>query len=237
MQSGEIYARNNLALLVPKFSGPLAGFSKFLELDCQQRSSIQIQDEISSIRLNNRLMISAHKSYIAYLTESLIKFLGHSTSKVRIDSLSRCQRIMMLLRRSKSSNESSILQSILSYFAILKEELNASRAVLSHQNADIDCLRRQAKLFKTVKQFALCIGLETKSRITLTALLSDSTQSKRCRKAVTDNVNRGMMEQLGFTAMDVVNVFKLDHQILSERLQVGQRHICTAFRCISNQKF
>lgn len=110
-----------------------------------------------------------------------------------------------------------LMQQILRYFSIVKEESKLTSKRKEDEHRKFQGEINQIKSNRHLKLFATHIIEESRGAISLSYLLNDSAQFKRCEKAVIDNASAGLKEHT-----KVVNILKLEHTFLSADL-----HVCS----------
>ena len=130
-----------------------------------------------------------------------------------------CERLRtkIELKQLQESSDAHLMHLVLQYFGILKEELVATRTRLSIDSRESEMQRRQAKILRDVRLFAHHLNYETKGKLNLTVLPQDSTQFKRCKKAVIDNISPNFLAD--FSEVKVGAVLKLEHVHIADQLQ------------------
>jgi len=128
------------------------------------------------------------------------------------------QRIMNELLNLQKSSDANLMQLMLQYFNIMKDELIVAKDNLIRHALECNLQKRQAEVLKDMKIFAHYLYLETKGKVSIKSLDSESSQFKRCRKAVQDNVSNVLLDR-GYNDVKILHVFKLEHKILSSQLQ------------------
>lgn len=198
-----------------------------IKLSSQLRSYLRRKEEMdsnmSSVRYN---VIKAFLSKVDSLEKSMLPVI-----KSRVNThLLRVYREKMLFKNMLAQNQQrfdhSALQSILQYAAILQEEIQEANRSLSQERAMKDSLKEQARTSRNLLLFTEHLKLETKSKLQLIALQSNTAQFVRCVKAVYDNLQNifGVDNQSPLipTAENVtiINIFKLKNSFLAKNLQV-----------------
>ena len=111
--------------------------------------------------------------------------------------------------------EVAMMKGTLQYFSLIKQEMifTSERRKDSHESfqREVD----DAKTIRDLLLFSKHVAEESRGCISLSYMEKDSTQFKRCEKAVLDNIGGGFDRK----QLKVLHVLKLDHRILSRALQ------------------
>lgn len=208
----------------------------FLDID----SSLEVQRKISEEKLTSirTSKASATKCYVhqhKLESELLVLYLQKKTKKNVYNVRKLVEQVKMLTVNERKSSDATLMSFVLQYFNLLSEDLNATRAKLIQDNYKTMYLRARASITRDMRIFSYNLQVETKSKLTLTLLDGDSSQAKRCKKAIKENSNFSRLS-LGsssnssgsgttYNDINVLNVFKIEHSILSEKLQVSANNI------------
>jgi len=196
------------------------GFANFLNhdksLDRQQESFALQLESLKSVKRLSRLR---YREWVETNAPHLYANVD-STVKNQMAAL-ECEKLrkMRELRRLQESSDANLMQLVLQYFVVLKEELMATREKLRIDSMDTLLQRRQARVLRDLKLFAHHLYHETKSKVSLSVLAPDSTQYKRCKKAVKDNIGQQLLTSHGCSDIKVLAVLKLDHGLISDQLR------------------
>lgn len=118
-----------------------------------------------------------------------------------------------------------LIQLVLNYYAVLRVELDSHRQKTTAEDAVLSVKAKHFERVRDMKIFAYHLAVETKEKVCVHYLPSDSVQSVRCSKAVTDNVKEGHLSSIGFkNSFQILSVLKIENSWLSERLEV-YRHV------------
>ena len=71
---------------------------------------------------------------------------------------------------------------------------------------------------RDIRVFAHHAQYETKDRVVVSVLDEESSQFKRCKKAVRDNLSANLYHR-GYSDVNVLNVLKIEHKAISAQLQ------------------
>jgi hypothetical protein len=141
-------------------------------------------------------------------------------SHVKICVKHEISNLINNLHNCSQSQDVTLLQIVLSYFSILQNELNRNRMSVNQEQYIHRIHTIHSKILYELRMFAQHLQLETKYNIQFQFLNSDSVQYKRCKKAIKDNIPVDVFNEIGIENLKVTCVVKLNHQVLSERLQV-----------------
>jgi hypothetical protein len=221
MISGELYFKVNQSEIEDKFceTQPQREFVSFLSAHETHNSSRYAAKlgELQSIRSYMMRSLQEQRRHLHVGLLASVVNTYHETKAANV-----AKSIIMKERTSALRNDvdAQLMDLVLSYFDILKQEISFSRFSANADFSDINAQRKLAEINKKMKFFGLCIQLETSSKVQLTQFAPNSVQGKRCMKAVVDNLNPNMLHSLGFVSMEVNSVYKLDHALLNANLQV-----------------
>ena len=124
------------------------------------------------------------------------------------------------VNREMANMDTALMQWILQYFAVVRDELVDARMRLRADDKHYEILSRHARLKCDLLSFAYRLRVETKGVVNLMEVERDTSQYKRCCKAVQDSLGTSFQRNCpGYNQMSVVNVFKLEHAWLSTKLQ------------------
>jgi len=213
--SGELYYLNKGAALA------LHSMSKELALDSdashqQERYNAKLSD-LRRIRRTNRAVTSERLSTDVWSAVTLLRI-----SKEKV--VAQLRRALARHRRNVQDEvdavDATMMEWVLKYFAILRDELVDARMRLKGDDELLTVLSRQAKMHRDLCSFSYRLSVETKDTVSLSAVAKDSSQYKRCRKAVMDSLGSNFTSKfIGYSEINVVNVYKLEHTLLSNNLQ------------------
>ena len=121
----------------------------------------------------------------------LQSFRNGALDEAKLSSLKMVEEIRFL----QKSVDENLMASVLDYFAILQDEMNATREKLILYSADCSRRKREAKRLRDVIIFSRHIKIETQGAVTLTSIQTDTSQWARCQEAVAENLNISGMER------------------------------------------
>jgi hypothetical protein len=173
--------------------------------------------ELQKIRsLAVKSLIEQRKHVVDGLLPSVVHTYHETIARAQMNTHILKSKIASL----KQSVDAELMELVLAYFDILKQEISFNRFSSTVDCSDINAQRNLVETNKKMKFFGLCLNMESSAKVSLSSLPQSSSQSKRCMKAVVENINPCVMNAVGFTGMDVNLVYKLDHSLLSANLQV-----------------
>jgi hypothetical protein len=121
----------------------------------------------------------------------LQSFRNGTLDEAKLSSLKMVEQIRSL----QKSMDENLMASILDYFAILQDEMNATREKLISNSADCSRRKREAKRLRDVIIFSRHVQIETQGAVTFTSIQTDNSQWARCQEAVAENLNTPGMER------------------------------------------
>ncbi|KAJ1435239.1 hypothetical protein B484DRAFT_428922 [Ochromonadaceae sp. CCMP2298] len=243
LTSGEIlYRANNIGVsgraLCPEIT---EDFWQFLDSHHASTAEVQLQ--------TSRTIATTVELYLLKLRHRILtvrKSIELTKSDVMAEIGFEGNNFVFLLEQQQKQFERDALQMVLRYFAIINDEIADSRKRLCDEEAEKEVLCRQAGVLRDVRLFACHLMVESRGRVSFSALPPDSQQFARCVKAVMDNVNlerfkiSGQVELKG--GVQVLSVFKLQNAFLSSRLQAASERVLNGkikglFCCLSREFF
>lgn len=216
--SGELYYRSgsaNKALA----SGTSAEFRDFLASDTKS----DVQAEMFAYQLDSlkkvKGLATSNFTHAAELEKQLCTNGMECLVKSYLSTM-KCkqQRIKAAMERLQTSHDASMMQLTLQYFDVLKKELEENRKSLYASAKEAELLKSQAKVLHDIDLFALYLHYETKRKISVQILESESSQFRRCKKAIKDSVGQNL-SKMGYRDTKVLAVLKLEHALISNQLQ------------------
>ena len=144
--------------------------------------------------------------------------------------LSRDMSIQKAMQSTLTSTNQEILQLCITYYKLLKREIELAHVKLSQESLICESLKVHSIFKRDMRLFSRRLELESSGEITLEFLETYSTQYNRCVKAFKENfsVNNNSNTNRGNQAsnFDVLSVLKLQHSHLSNLLQVDLECDC-----------
>ena len=141
-----------------------------------EKESKQVNQQVSDQKLDSMLAVKRN-----FILESARKKLFYSHDK---------------LERLRSLNDANLMQLILEYGTICRNEVERSRRLLSNEASAVNDAKEQSKKLHSLFLFAHHIAAESHGVVRLSTLHYDTPASLRCRKAVYDNTRKGYLESL-----------------------------------------
>jgi hypothetical protein len=165
----------------------------------------ELKDKQHDLRL--RTEVTTMTTLLDAYHLSYTKMLDSETEKFNIE-----------LEGLKRSSDTFMMQQSLQYYNILKEELLQTRNNLIAQSAICDLQTKQAHVNHDLKVFAHYLQYETRDKVLLSFLDSESSQFRRCRKAIRDNLGSFLYNR-GYNDAKILSVIKIEHKLISSQLQ------------------
>ena len=192
-----------------------------LRLDCDykfQQNTVKMR--LQELRKLRELSRKSAASILSGEFTACLKLLHKkrdaivSTMKLELDKLD------IELEEVRNQTDAGLLQWVLQYYALIRDSLTSARVRLFGDAEDNSVGKRQAQMKRDLKLFAFALQVETKGSISLTAVSKESSQFKRCCKAVGDSMGSNFSDKFPLhSGLNVIDVYKLDHSWLSARLQ------------------
>jgi len=195
-------------------------FRQFLASDCEsnpQAEQFELQTNMLSI-----LRDAFRKCQQSQLAHEGIALMATLDATVQSQlSLFECERRRVLrdLQNIQQWADAELITEIQRYFALVREELLSARMKLNAETVECEMKRRQATILRDIRIFAHHLHHETRGNVSVTLLPKDSSQFKRCKKAVKDNVSRQFMVDRGYRKVRVLAVMKIENSFISSNLQ------------------
>ena len=219
--SGEIYFRSKPQSLKFFENTLLLGLHNFLYCDADKKLQlIQGKRFLDSLR-NIRDLHSAIYDKIVHIDNQSLACFIEASCREKVEYFEALlKRAMDDVSRLQYTADAKLMELVLQYFAILKDELNTTRERLHSSFSDGIFLKQQAKKLRDIQIFGKHLNIETKGNVTLEVLDIDSLQYKRCAKAIRENLKESKLLEARFVDISILNVIKIEHSIISKRLQV-----------------
>lgn len=226
--SGELLYRSNQLQwldLIPSDPTSSAQLRDFLDIRSREQVARREQQR-SSLRSAIATMRDAHQrkvDHIAFVRDNMLR--AHQAA-ILASAKQEAQRVLSLIEQNVQRFEARALNSMMQYFLVLKQEIESVANQLDTERSEKESLKRQAKVARDILLFNCHLRMESRGKIELSLLHQESAQFQRCVRAVQDNMQSsfgGLLQpRRPLTARDVriVNVFKLNNDHLSARLQV-----------------
>ena len=201
-----------------------------LRIDCQDNLQVEyVADRLKSLRELRLLSRKIHSRILRSDLESSSDLTLEVKSGLLDELSSVIQKYEVSLRKEQNKMDAGLLHWTLQYFALLKDNILRTRARLQGDAKFSKIGTRQAKMKRDLKLYAHSLDIETKGAVKLNLVAQDSSQYKRCCKAVTDSLGSSFQRKMpGFESVKVLNVFKLEHSWLSILLQQAASNTETA---------
>ncbi len=167
----------------------------------------------SNLRKLSRIRYDRNMKHNSALLPNSIELMIKSQIYAAECDLKRIETELLSLQ--KSSNK-KLMTYVLQYYAILKNELTVVRDELVSLALATSKQKRQALTLKDIKIFSYYLKYETKQKVCVTTLEADTSQFKRCKKAIKDNISHNLHDK-GYNDIQVLNVLKIEHRYVSTR--------------------
>lgn len=215
--SGEAYYQTERCIGV-SFSSPQELLT-FLDVD----SNVSLlkskgKERLASIRKAKEMTLSCYKqscieeqATTKVITQNILNIIAEINGRVGMyrNTLSELQK----------QTDSVVMKLILHYYSVLREELTLTRNTLHHDHLESLIIRRRYNLMKDIRLFAEHLSIESKNKICLNELSFESSQAKRCKKAVRENMSTDFLNaQSNF---QVLKLYKLEHMLMSSHLHAA----------------
>jgi hypothetical protein len=187
------------------------------EIDRQLASYNEKLNEMRNLRRLSRSIAS--ERMITDVSAS-VALLTHRKNEI-LDKLSiLIQKHEISVDNMKDEVDAGLMKWILQYFSILKNDMMRARSNLHNDHTVYELGASQVKMHRDMMNFSYSLKTETKAAVNLSSVAHDSTQYKRCRKAVMDSIGSSFDRKFpGCSGINVINVYKLEHIWLSSNLQ------------------
>lgn len=191
-----------------------------------RRDNKEVEDGSIKIRQTRKLLLQSRAAKVQHLDEALMELISNRVEHKMLAAHREMMDLNQKIRLYKQQFDHCALQSVLQYASVLQQEIIEANTLLQQERLMKDSLKDQASLTREFKTYCAHLKLETKGKIELTALSSNSAQFVRCVKAVHDNLNNCF--GFGNTApmlptpqnVNIINVFKLKNSFLAKAMQV-----------------
>jgi hypothetical protein len=216
VSSGELYFRREVHQ-----DGLLQRLSPDLAYDAEEAHQRERYDsKLGDLRKMRRLSRAITSERISVDVSASMKLLQNAKSRLLKQlALLKEQHVRKVIDEGDKM-DASLMQWVLQYFAVLREELVDSRMRLKGDDEQYTALSRQSKMHRDLLSFAYRLNIETKGAVSLSAVEQNTSQYTRCRKAVMDSLGNAFASKFpGYKDINVVNVYKLEHAWLSASMQ------------------
>jgi hypothetical protein len=189
----------------------------------QSQSQSQQNSELQRVKKLGQAIIQSYQLKVRRIVLSTLKAVQNEKNATLANVALKNELYLTKLSDEQKTQDASLLESVLNYYAILSQEMSAANEGLQIERTDKVVVLKQAAILRDLRYFACNLYVETKGRISLTMLHQESPQFERCVKAVMDNINTAITEELQMdtSTTKVLNVLKLQNPFLSKKLQVS----------------
>ena len=188
--------------------------TEFLNLE-GDRDSVrkQYDEKLDSIRKSRRLQRNVYSRQIKFerYTSQAILLRRYHELMSKIAQFN--QLVIKGSREMAQDIDVELMKEVISYFSLIKQESTWAKGRRDDSQLSFHKEANQAKIKKDLLLFSTHLLEESRGSIKLSYMEKDSTQFKRCEKAVLDNVGSDFAGN-----MKVLNVLKLEHTFLSSAL-------------------
>jgi hypothetical protein len=178
-----------------------------------------LQQQLESVQILKDLICSSYQQKIHKL-DALSTTISMGCHKKLIEIEGNNLLLQMKMKDLVDKYETGMLQAVLSYFSILKDELVMNRKKLHIHLRNYDKEKYYIDILKDFKMFGLNLCLETNGAIKLHPVAASSQQFDRCVQAVKDNINYMTLLADNFVGLNVIGVFRLENSKLLQSFKV-----------------
>lgn len=173
------------------------------------------KERLASIRKAKEMTLSCYKQ--ACIEEKgTLQVITQNITNIIAEIRGRISMYNNSIIESQRHTDSVVMKLILHYHSVLREELTSTRNTLYQDHLDSLIIRRRYNMMKDIRIFAEHLSVESKNRICLNELSFDSSQAKRCKKAVKENMSKAFLSNQNH--FQVLKLYKLEHILLSSHL-------------------
>ncbi len=194
-------------------------FRDFLAIDLNKdKLEDQYREQLESLEdLEKR--VRKNLTHAAKLEKKNVEESIHMAIDAQVHAL-ECERTRLFgaMDRLQQSSDANAAQVVIQYFNLMKTELEENRKLLYAAALEAEMLKKQARVRRDVMMFSHYLKYETKDRVKVMSLESESSQFKRCRKAVNDSLGP-LLKRSGYVDAKVLAVLKIEHALISAQLQ------------------
>lgn len=186
----------------------------------------EVEDGSVKIRQARMLLLQSYAAKVQHFDEASMALISNQVEHKMLAAYREMMQLKQKIQLYKQQFDHCVLQSVLQYVNVLQQEILEANTLLQQERLMKDSLKDQASLTRQLKTYCAHLKLETKGKIELTALSSNSAQFVRCVKAVHDNLHNCF----GFNNtspmlptpqnVHIINVFKLKNSFLAKAMQV-----------------
>jgi virulence-associated protein VapD len=218
--SGEIFFSLMKSDFQLEFENEINPLNTFLKSDVnsedQKVHNNKTLVNLKNIRYMNSLIYDSGNNLDSDTLEQLIisatqnaLFEANSLSSKTVEDMVQFQKI----------SDVQTMQLLLLYCSTLKDEMNLNIELLDRDTKANNLRKLQAKKLRDIQIFSRHLKVETQGKVYLNMIASESTQWKRCGKAVKENVSISRLQSMECSDIKILNVFKIEHKLLAKGMQ------------------
>ena len=188
--SGEIYYQAKLSRGLELGSDEkLRPLFTFLESDVDTKTQ-KTQSRVALDRLKNlrRLNSTFYDAAIAHDSTTLQQYFDVLCRSALHETTYHSQSMTLGVAQLQESIDTQLMERVLQYFSILKDELNATCERLDEHSVNCTRKKHQAKRLRDIQIFSRHLEIETQGIVTCDLIPAGSSQWARCGKAIKDNL-------------------------------------------------
>lgn len=200
-------------------------FREFMAIDLdREKLGEQYAEQLESLEVLEKL-VKENMTHAAEIEKKNVEDSIRMAIDAQIRAL-KCERTRLFgaMDRLQESSDANAAQLVIQYFSLMKAELEENRKSLYAAALEAKMLKKQARVRRDVMMFSHYLKYETKERIKIIGLENESSQFKRCRKAVNDSLSP-LLKRHGYDDAKVLAVLKIEHALISTQLQQSAARI------------
>jgi hypothetical protein len=218
--SGEIFFSLMKSDFQLEFENEINPLNTFLKSDVnsedQKVHNSQTLVNIQNIRHMNSILYDSGNNLDSDTLEQLINSASQNALYEAYSLASKTTEDMTQLQKM---SDVQTMQFLLSYCSILKDEMNFNSELLDKDTVANNLRKLQAKKLRDIQIFSRHLKVETQGKVFLNMIAPESTQWKRCGKAVRENLSLPRLQSMECSDIKILNVFKIEHKLLAKKLQ------------------
>lgn len=189
--SGEIYFRAKLSAGSQlDFHKKLKSLDDFLQSDSNSEpKGSQSRAVLERLKKTRKLNSTVYDLVVAHEAVTLQQYFAAACDTAKNEAASSAAKITDETIQLQESTDTKIMQHLLQYFSILKEEVNSTRERLVRHSVECNRKKHQAKRLRDIQIFANHLQIETHGGVTIESISLGNPQWLRCGKAVKDNLS------------------------------------------------
>ena len=161
----------------------------FLESDLDSKIQ-KTQSRIALDRLKNlrRLNSTFYDAAIAHDSTTLQQYFDVLCRSALHEATYHGRRMTVEVAQLQESIDTELMERVLQYFSILKDELNTTCERLDEHSVNCTRKKHHAKRLRDIQIFSKHLEVETQGIVTCDLIPAGSSQWTRCGKAIKDNL-------------------------------------------------